>query len=329
MSRYRAEILDAPSDRVRLRYVDYGNEDDVPFADTREMSEEFMQLPALSILCELHDVDRGNLDVIKAKEWLEGSCVNDVYKAFVVAANDDGSYDVTLHFLDSNKSINESLLANFAHQEYAVEAPTANGVATYAAPDEKPDAVDKSSSLDEAAPSQSGIEELQYTRLQLKSSDRLRAICSYIDDDVKIYCQPTEYSLDLEQLMTDIAEYCVEKSRTIVTLNVGVPCFAFYSEDGTWYRAEVVRVDGELFEVLYVDYGNCSVVKRDEVLPMTRPFLKLAKSCFACILQGLSNLCLFRFLLFSCFINRSTFSGSLCLAVVPWMFLVRSNVLGC
>ena len=287
MFRYRAEVLDVSSDKVRLLYVDYGNEDDVPFADTREMTDEFIELPALSISCQLHEVNKENLDVFKAKDWLEGSCVNGVFTAYIIAANDDGSYEVNLRFLDSNKTVNESLFTNFAHLEDTAEAATANGEATFVAPEEKPDFDDKSSFLDEAAPSQSVIEEMQYTKLQLKTSERLRAICSYIDDDVNIYCQPAEYSSDLEQLMIDITDYCVEKNRTIVTMDVGVPCFALYSEDGTWYRAEIVKFNGEMFEVLYVDYGNCSLVKRDEVLPMTKPFLKLPICCFTCILQGL------------------------------------------
>jgi len=43
---------------------------------------------------------------------------------------------------------------------------------------------------------------------------------------------------------------------TSVTFNVGEKCFAKWSEDETWYNAEIISVDDDEYQVKFVDYGN-------------------------------------------------------------------------
>ena len=302
---------------MRLRFVDYGNEDDVALTDTREMIDDFMKLPALSITCKLHGVDKEGLDFVKAVEWLENSCIENEFKLSVMA-KDDEIFEVSMYCPDSLKKVEQVLYAKFGLNVENTTAETAQAIEPSTAdtepftvelnpsivetdlsnvetdpstevesvqPEEKSDIMDDRGEIEEA-PSLQSDEELQYTKVQVKMSVRFPSVCSFIDDRLQIHCQPTEYSSELDQLMAHIADYCREMKNGSISLDVGVPCFALFSDDGEWYRAEVVKVDGDICHVFYVDYGNHGMVKKDEILSMTKPFLKLPKTCFACILQG-------------------------------------------
>ena len=59
--RYRAEIIDVDgSSKVRVRFVDYGNEDLIAEPQTclKQMDEIFLRTPAQSILCYLQGKGR-------------------------------------------------------------------------------------------------------------------------------------------------------------------------------------------------------------------------------------------------------------------------------
>ena len=249
------------------------------------MVDEFMKLPALCISCKLHDVHQEDLDVVQAKKWMEESCLNHEYKMTVMADNDD-IIEVNLNYVDSEETVNDELYANFELGEAPAAAITTSAVEFQAAPiDEKPDVV-TTAKADAAQPSDS----LEFANLKLKVGEKIPAICSYIDDILQIYCQPSEFSAELDQLMAHIAEYCAEMNSSTESLNVGDPCFAMFGDDGEWYRAEVVKLDGDVIEVYFVDYGNHDIVKLDKILPIARPFLNLPKACFLCVTEGLSNL---------------------------------------
>lgn len=268
------------NDQLTLRYVDYGNEDVVKFADTREMVDEFMKIPALSITCKLHDIREKDVDMIKAKKLLEDLCIENQYEIKVIGEN-DGIFEVSMYDPELGESVAQTLgLQAFAETE-------ASTVEVKPVPrEEKPDIMNGKECIEEAVPLQSADKNLQYRKLQLKSV-KFSAICSFIDEHMRIYCQPTEYSSDLDQLMALIADYCTAMNNTVVSFDVGDPCFAVFSDDGEWYRAEIVKINDDVCDVFFVDYGNYGIVKKDELLPMTKELMKLPKACFACVLQGL------------------------------------------
>lgn len=268
--RYRAEVLSVSNDKVKLKYVDYGNEDEVQFEDTRVMIDEFLRLPILCFSCKLHDVHQEDLDKVKCKEWLEKTCVDNEFEIRVVAAEKDETIEVNMLYLDSEDTVNDELYANFE----LGESPSETAIPG-----------------DEASPMEEHIlsdEELQFSSLQLPLCEKFKAICSNIDDDLKIHCQPSDQSAELNQLMAHIADYCAEVNKDIDSLIVGSPCFAVFSDDGEWYRAEIVKIDNDVTQVFFVDFGNHGFAKRNQILPITKPFLKLSKACFASLLKGMS-----------------------------------------
>ena len=106
--RYRAEVLSVSNDQLTLRYVDYGNEDVVKFADTREMVDEFMKIPALSITCKLHDIREKDIDMIKAKKLLEDLCIENQYEINVIGEN-DGIFEVSMYDPELGESVDANI----------------------------------------------------------------------------------------------------------------------------------------------------------------------------------------------------------------------------
>lgn len=51
------------------------------------------------------------------------------------------------------------------------------------------------------------------------------------------------------------------------TFEIGTICAANYSEDGQWYRAQILSHSEEGTEVLYIDYGNTEITNETRMLP--------------------------------------------------------------
>merc|ERR1719470_277211 len=52
----------------------------------------------------------------------------------------------------------------------------------------------------------------------------------------------------------------VEMKPDVVGVTAGLVCVAKWNEDGVWYRAKVDKVEGEVAEVTFIDYGNTETV---------------------------------------------------------------------
>lgn len=110
--RYRSTVLSFSKDHVKLRYVDYGNEAEVSYADTREIKEDFTLLPSLSISCLLHDVHLEDLNADLAKSWLQDTCCDEAFKIKIVAVHEHIA-EVYMYPMDSEESTNDELYAQF------------------------------------------------------------------------------------------------------------------------------------------------------------------------------------------------------------------------
>ena len=295
--RYRATVLSIGSNVLKLRYVDYGNEDHVSFSDTREMTEEFMTLPTLSLTCKLHDVHVEDLDAAMGKEWLENSCCNNDYNIRVISKNDE-SIEVNMYYLDTEETLNDELYAQFAFEEEIADAPVeekptssqeiSQKAPTENADEEKPTNLENTESglKNQEAAFENPSEKLRLSSAEVELSVKTPATCSYIDADLNIHCQPTNYSAELDQLMTHISDYCVEITTKPDSYESGVPCFAMFPDDQEWYRAEIQQNKGDLIEVFYVDYGNSGFVTKDQMLAMGKAFTTMPKASVACTLEG-------------------------------------------
>ncbi|XP_071116873.1 uncharacterized protein [Haliotis cracherodii] len=71
---------------------------------------------------------------------------------------------------------------------------------------------------------------------------------------------------------------------------VGLACGALFSDDGTWYRAQVTQVVGDKVSVVFVDFGNSDVVAPSKLKQLSRELLGVAPMAYCCRLQGVGTL---------------------------------------
>lgn len=63
---------------------------------------------------------------------------------------------------------------------------------------------------------------------------------------------------------------------------VGQCCIALYDVDETWYRAQVLAVNDDKVDVLFVDYGNRSTVSFSNIKTLTSDIADLPLQSFQC-----------------------------------------------
>ncbi|CAG2256082.1 TDRD1_4_6_7 [Mytilus edulis] len=61
---------------------------------------------------------------------------------------------------------------------------------------------------------------------------------------------------------------------------------ALFSEDSTWYRAEVLNISGEDYEHRFVDYGNCETTKCSNIRKIDETLTVIPKFGVCCNLKG-------------------------------------------
>merc|ERR1719318_2034900 len=77
---------------------------------------------------------------------------------------------------------------------------------------------------------------------------------------VAVSALPGLAQLGLVPLEADNVGGGVEMKSDVVRVTAGLVCVAKWSEDGVWYRAKVDKVEGEMVEVTFLDYGNTETV---------------------------------------------------------------------
>jgi tudor domain-containing protein 1/4/6/7 len=70
---------------------------------------------------------------------------------------------------------------------------------------------------------------------------------------------------------------------------VGVACVAQYTDDGGWYRGQILNVGATEVEVLFVDYGNKQNTPTTLLKAIEWEFVKLPPQAYHCSLAGVQD----------------------------------------
>ncbi|XP_057380222.1 uncharacterized protein LOC130702570 isoform X2 [Daphnia carinata] len=112
----------------------------------------------------------------------------------------------------------------------------------------------------------------------------------FVDNPNSFYCHLVETGPLLEDLMDKLARAYTDASKeSIKSVSVGVACVAQYTDDGGWYRGQVLNVEGSEVEVLFVDYGNKQRTPTSLVKDIHEEFVKLPPQAYHCSLAGVQD----------------------------------------
>lgn len=122
----------------------------------------------------------------------------------------------------------------------------------------------------------------------LEKDDVHNVFIRYVDSPHKFYVQITSTVTQYNELMDDLLLYC-QKTKEIEKVEIGLACAVKYDEDNEWYRAKILKINGDKILCSYVDFGNTQEVKKNVIRELTTKFTKLAPQAIECCLFGFEN----------------------------------------
>uniref|UniRef100_A0A8C2WK66 Tudor domain containing 6 n=1 Tax=Cyclopterus lumpus TaxID=8103 RepID=A0A8C2WK66_CYCLU len=256
---YRGQIK-ATKPAILVHFVDYGDTIEVEKSDLlpipREASD-IMSVPVQAVQCSLSDVP-ANVPT-EMNHWFETSAIDCKFQALVVAREPDGKLQVELYH--GNTQVNSKIKKMFQtekHTEENVKSPLNFS--------------------------------LCYHQEEFLEGQKLEVYITAISDAQTFWCQPAD-SEDLEKITSSVSKVLDANSADHMhidpdSISLGSPCIALFSDDGFWYRAEVIDRDEDALSVLFVDYGNKSQVNFTDVREMPPDLTQTPRQAFLCELEG-------------------------------------------
>lgn len=265
---YRALVEEVFDSKVKVRFVDFGNDEVLSLSNLRPLNPIFGICPCQAVRCRLQDIKPLSIkgwtpDVKDYLENLDGDLICTFKKlvknVFHVEIREDG------------QSVAESL----------VNAGLA------AMMDVKPVHTPEMNRQTSLRGLLNNFKVIEVLPNQVKS-----VMISYCNGLTDFWCQMAGFTDELNNLMDELAiEYDSSNLRPVSNRHfpVGSPCIAKYSEDDTWYRAVVVEAMTSSYSVQFVDYGNIEEVNPANMRQMTSKFMRLPKLAVPCKLYGIHS----------------------------------------
>ncbi|XP_035293701.1 tudor domain-containing protein 1 isoform X1 [Cricetulus griseus] len=283
---YRAlvkEIL--PSGNVKVRFVDYGNVEEVTTDQLQAISPQLLLLPFQGIQCWLVDIQPKN------KHWTQEAtarfqaCVVGLkLQARVVEITEKGvGVELTDLSTPYPKIISDVLI-------------TEHLVLKCGSPQKEPSIcrlANKHNQVDtqgvQALPS---VE--QWRTVELPLNKTVPANVLEIITPNLFYAIPSEMPENQEKLCAltaELLEHCnAQKVQPSYRPRAGEACCARFTSDDLWYRAIVLEASDSGVKVLYADYGNMETLPLSRVQPIPASHLQPPFQIIRCSLEGLMEL---------------------------------------
>ena len=127
---------------------------------------------------------------------------------------------------------------------------------------------------------------LSVPTIQWKLGDKVEVFIPFVESAQKFFCQMSQS--DLDDLMNRLEEYYCANQDNMMSISAGTFCVAQY-EDGGWYRAQVMQVQGQSISVFYIDYGDSASLPLSSLRTLRPEFASLPAQAVKCCLKGYST----------------------------------------
>ncbi|KAL5017454.1 hypothetical protein ScPMuIL_007043 [Solemya velum] len=257
---YRAEVTDLHPTTVEVLFVDYGNSCTVTLGEVKELSEQFLKHPKQGLKCALSGLEPVQSQWSdEASEQFENMTVEKQLKAQVVKNEGDVWY---VRLQDTNS---DDISAKLTEMGYCHEVTC-----------------EKTTGATEYVQS-------AYPLLPVDVSQSCVFI-SWIENPSIFYCQLEDNQMKLDEITAKLQEDYETGAGAGLVLDkatVGMAVIAKFSEDESWYRAEVRSVSNNNITVFFVDFGNSDVVSLESIRKPLQSYYSLPAQAVMCCLKGL------------------------------------------
>ena len=271
---YRAEVLESSADSCRVRFIDFGNSETVRLSDMTECPSEFVSNPILACCCQLG----GITPPPGSTTWSD--------KAIQLLKEATSGVPLQAKVIDSNSSPPALKLTNSEDVDLCTVL-IGQGLAAASKPSNLSPMAKSTTrvSSDRVCPM---VASLQKVSLPPKNKPFYLIVTDVYSPD-KLYLQTLEDAGAIDELVELLNKHFSENKPVSFPQSpaMGSLVCAKFSQDGGWYRGEVLETSSasaDCCRVLFIDYGNIESVKLSDLAECPPQFIsstypRLASCC--------------------------------------------------
>ncbi|XP_014611434.1 PREDICTED: maternal protein tudor isoform X1 [Polistes canadensis] len=271
---YRAVIKSVEKQQAVVQFIDYGNVETVDLDKIKAIKEQFLKLPMQSINCKLFAVKNQTWDSNLIESFLNKTNEKDLEVEFIKKENN--IYEVMLREIIENipgsKYINEDFFVGtdiMKLREEALDQITQTGT------------TEQSNKYDYVSSNSKWVVE------QIEFGSCKDVIITWFINPNNFYCQTLDKELEFRNMMNEIQKLYVNRKPIMHPLQIGSPAIAIFSEDKALYRAEIIENKNDEYIVQYIDFGNRSLVNKNNIYQVERKLMQLPKQAYYCSLENI------------------------------------------
>ncbi|OWK56978.1 Tudor domain-containing protein 1 [Lonchura striata] len=264
---YRAVVQNVTSDgSVRVSFVDYGNTEDVPRDNIRQISSSFLKLPFQAIKCWLSGIKPGNSHWNPEATRRFHMCTSglELQATLNTSCPAGGITDKKRKIKIAVFVLNECCLPLFVFLKgrHVVISE-----------------IQKITSLG------------HWKSIELAVDETMSVCVTEVVSPDLFYAVPVanKGQKNLFKELISLEDYCRSCNKQPFQPKPGEACCAQFSGNGNWYRAVVLEDFQSAVKVLYGDYGSTETLPLSKVLPITDTYLKLPFQTITCSLAGIEK----------------------------------------
>ncbi|XP_071861857.1 protein tudor isoform X2 [Bombus fervidus] len=249
---YRAEIKDTQETSATVQFIDYGNIETVEFYKIKTIEKEFIKFPKQAIHCKLFGVKDDDLDSNKIKAFAN-LVINKTVEAEFINEK-DGMYSVSL------KRLTDDGLAEILINKKFCENTE-----------------------------QTKENIIEWNTISYAPGTKKDVVITWFTNPNNFYCQILDNENEFKSMMNEIQRIYATKKRISYMLQVGSPVVAIFSDDGAFYRAEIIelnKLNGH--HIQYIDFGNSAIVDPQNIYPVEKELMRLPKQAVQCSLLNVA-----------------------------------------
>lgn len=280
---HRAQIAQILEDTFQVIFIDYGNETDVAKDNVRPIPQVCLGKAPQAFMCVLDGFDE-----------CSGSWDDRVYDVFydllvnkpirikvtaVITNTETGLPQFAVQVKCENEVVNDKMLDYWLPQKQAAISenyPSQTGITCGQVESDETNSTNST-----------GVGNTYRQKYPTVSNQEIDVYASCIAEPGYFWCQytNTEELNDITMLAQEAGKVPLDTTFP-KTLASGSPCLALFSSDNQWYRAQIIKSQGNGFDVVFVDYGNESDVDGQCVRALPQSLLQRAPQALLCTLNG-------------------------------------------
>ncbi|MEQ2266860.1 hypothetical protein XENORESO_020116, partial [Xenotaenia resolanae] len=281
---YRGLVQSLAADKTaNILYIDFGNEEKVPFERIRPLPANIQQFCPCAMKCRIAGV------VPVVNEWSDECCITVrqllAGKAVTVKLLETVEKECA-HAVDILLSMRELLSSFLLQNGYAQKEPV------NAPPTEQDISAMLNASFENFKCLSDGKDDNGWATppepLTQAVGDKFSVVVTHFLSPSDLVVQKVENAGRIQDLQLTLRNHCSQVSTPQNFRPApGTVCCAQFSEDKQWYRAKVLAYPSEeRVCVGYLDFGNAEEVDLGQLLPISASLLALPMQAIPCALAG-------------------------------------------